>query len=121
MLLFVRHCHRVIYVLDIVVVLQLVDELQDALFFFLRELFQRNVRNPLKTSGYDCEAVVLKIFLDIAERLELPVYINKVFLIVLVDIVYTTGPSFLTLKTHLWSNMKLTQPWVPRLPPTFVK
>ena len=50
MLLFVRHCHRVIYVLDIVVVLQLVYELEDAFFLIRCELFERDIGNPLETS-----------------------------------------------------------------------
>ena len=51
-------------VLNVIVVLKLVDELQDAFLLLGGEFLERYVRNPLEAAGSDGEAVVLELFLD---------------------------------------------------------
>ena len=57
MLFFISQFHGVVDVLYVVVVLELVDELEDAFLLLGGEFLERYVGYPLETSGYDGEVL----------------------------------------------------------------
>ena len=134
--LFFCRFHQAVNVGNVVIVLEEIGEFVQCLTLLRGHVFKVGVRDSLETSGNELVAVVLDEFLDSAVRLvstvDYDVLRNVLILILLlldeylrVVIIVTESelePSWsLILNTHLWSNMKLTLPLVPSVPPHFVK
>ena len=139
--LFFCRFHQAVNVCNVVIVFEEISEFVQCLTLLRGHVFKVGVRDSLEASGNELVAVVLDEFLDSAVRLvsavDYDVLRNVLILILLLLYEYlrvivmsqraswsssTSIPSWsLILNTHLWSNMKLTLPLVPSVPPHFVK